>query len=331
VTASLKDYQEARDFREKEHPAWLRAMSPRRINVPSEYWPQKVWAISATNAAMMNAYLTREKRTRPNPALVAVQGQAGLLLKYDAPTYFVSRELLAAALRTELPDDMVFDAIPFPFPAMVFMLPRGVLRHPSEGDCPFLVISRVNKGESAPIPIKELEIKAAAEQDAVIVTTYMPEAPAHVTYFKSVPVLPDQTIKASFEKASHVPFTLLINEEFAESGEGVDLSSEDFIDQLWLLAVTLVLIMVSGENLLEPGKLLKTVKTKTGEGPAIPYWSPNFLGRVYRAGGNSAQQPGSGPSQRAHWKRGHIKSQPYGSKRALRKIIWIQPYRAGSG
>jgi hypothetical protein len=35
VTASLKDYQEARDFLEKEHPAWLRAMSPRRINVGS--------------------------------------------------------------------------------------------------------------------------------------------------------------------------------------------------------------------------------------------------------------------------------------------------------
>jgi hypothetical protein len=32
---------------------------------------------------------------------------------------------LAAALRTELPDDMVFEAIPFPFDALVFMLPKG--------------------------------------------------------------------------------------------------------------------------------------------------------------------------------------------------------------
>jgi hypothetical protein len=146
------------------------------------------------------------------------------------------------------------------------------------------------------------------------------------------PELPREPgFKASFEKASHVPFALLINEEFAQSGEGVDLSSEDFIDKLWLLAVTLVLIMVSEENLLEPGKMLKTVKAKTGEGPAISYWSPNFLGRVYRASGISAREFRSGTSQRAHWKRGHIKSQPHGPKRALRKIIWIQPYRAGSG
>jgi hypothetical protein len=40
----------------------------------------------------------------------------------------VSRELLAAALRTELPDDMIFAAIPFPFDALVFMLPKGTVR-----------------------------------------------------------------------------------------------------------------------------------------------------------------------------------------------------------
>src|SRR5271166_5099336 len=34
--------------------------------------------------------------------------------QYDVPTYYVSGEILAAALRTELPDDMVFKAIPFP-------------------------------------------------------------------------------------------------------------------------------------------------------------------------------------------------------------------------
>jgi hypothetical protein len=52
------------------------------------------------------------------------------------PIYYVSRELLAAALRTELPDDMVFEAIPFPFDALGFMLPKGTVRHPTENDCP---------------------------------------------------------------------------------------------------------------------------------------------------------------------------------------------------
>ena len=49
------------------------------------------------------------------------------------PTYYVSWELLAAALRTELPDDMAFEAIPFPCDALVFMLPKGTVRHRPNG------------------------------------------------------------------------------------------------------------------------------------------------------------------------------------------------------
>jgi hypothetical protein len=29
---------------------------------------------------------------------------------------------------------MVFAAIPFPFDALVFMLPKGTVRHPTDGD-----------------------------------------------------------------------------------------------------------------------------------------------------------------------------------------------------
>jgi hypothetical protein len=56
-----------------------------------------------------------------------------LLLHYGVPTYYVSQALLAAAVRTELPDDMVFEAVPFAFDALVFMLPKGTVRHPTDG------------------------------------------------------------------------------------------------------------------------------------------------------------------------------------------------------
>ena len=142
----LHNYAEVRAYLEKEHADWLRAVTPRHINAPADYWPQKVLAISSANAAMQNSVSIHEHQTRPNPALAAVQGQVALLLRYDVPTYYVSREHLAAALRTELPDDMVFEAIPFPFDALVLMLPKGTVRHPTDGDCLFLVLSRITKG-----------------------------------------------------------------------------------------------------------------------------------------------------------------------------------------
>jgi hypothetical protein len=95
---------------------------------------------------------------------------------------------------------MVFEAIPFPFDALVFMLPKGTVRHPTEGDSPFLVLSRTGKGQTLSLPIPELGFKVTAEQDAVLVTTYMPETPMNVTYFKSVPQL--SGLRAKFARAS---------------------------------------------------------------------------------------------------------------------------------
>ncbi len=56
---------------------------------------------------MPNYVSVFELQTWPNPALAVVRGRAAMLLRYDVPTYYVFREILAAALRTELPDGMV--------------------------------------------------------------------------------------------------------------------------------------------------------------------------------------------------------------------------------
>jgi hypothetical protein len=52
---------------------------------------------------------------------------------------------------------MVFEAIPFPFDTLVFMLPKRTVRHPTDGDCPFLVLSRTTKGQNLSLPIPGLE------------------------------------------------------------------------------------------------------------------------------------------------------------------------------
>jgi hypothetical protein len=136
---------------------------------------------------------------------------------------------------------MVFDTIPFPFDALVFMLPKGTVRHPTAGDCPFLVLSRTTKGQNLSVPIPGLDFQFTADQNAVLVTTYMPEAKFNVTYFKSVPLIPGATIKQAFQQASSVPFSLIVNDGLADNEEGVDLSAKDFVDKLWLLSITLLL------------------------------------------------------------------------------------------
>jgi hypothetical protein len=67
--------------------------------------------------------------------------------------------------------------------------------------------------------------------------------------------------------------------------------------------------MASGEKLLERGVRLKTVKPKNRSVQPVKYWSPNYLGRVYQA---KSEGGGVDRHQRPHWRKGHLKSQPYG-------------------
>ena len=49
-----KTHAEFTGFLDKERPDWIQALIPRRINAPSEYWPQKVFAVATILAAIRN-------------------------------------------------------------------------------------------------------------------------------------------------------------------------------------------------------------------------------------------------------------------------------------
>ena len=49
-----KTHAEFTGFLDKERPDWIQALIPRRINAPSEYWPQKVFAVAKILAAIRN-------------------------------------------------------------------------------------------------------------------------------------------------------------------------------------------------------------------------------------------------------------------------------------
>jgi hypothetical protein len=55
-------------------------------------------------------------------------------------------------------------------------------------------------------------------------------------------------------------------------------------------------------------------KPKSGEGKPTEFWSPNFLGRFYQSAVTGERESQSGSTQRLHWRRGHIKSQPHGPR-----------------
>jgi hypothetical protein len=320
----LNSYTAVRDFIESERPEWLRKLMPRIISAPSEYWPQKILAVAAILSALCNQ-LAKELGKKSDQTAAAVEGQMGHLLQFDVPTYYVSKELLAAAARTELPTEMSLDAVPFPFPALVFVLPKGMIRHQSAGDCPYIIVSRPEKGQVFDLPLRDITIGMVAPETIVLVSTYLPGE--NRSYHFSINVVCGETMRAAFERASAVPFEISGKDMYGFN-EIPSFSDADFVSRLWLLGMTLLLIMASGAPLIETGRLLKVVKPKNLTDAPKEFWSPNFLGRVYQS---RTEADETGQHLRPHWRKGHIKSQPHGPQHSLRKVIWIQPYRTGDG
>jgi hypothetical protein len=187
-----KTYAHLKDFIEKERPDWLRALIPRHISAPSEYWPQKVLALATIQAALCNQ-TAHDLGVNPDSTFAAVEGQTAHLLQFEVPTFYASEELLTAATRTDLPSDIFLDAVPFPFPALVFMFPKGTIRHPSEGDCPYIAVSRPEKGQVFSLPLKDITIKITAPESVILVSTYLPEE--NRCYYKSIFVVSGETMK----------------------------------------------------------------------------------------------------------------------------------------
>jgi hypothetical protein len=150
-------YVALKAFVEKERPDWIRALIPRNIDAGAEYRPQKVLALSAIQGVLCNQ-IAQDLGKKLDPAFGTVEAQMGHLLEYEVPTFCVSKELLAAAARTDLPGELLLDAVPFPFPALVFMLPKGTIRHPIGGDCPYVVVSRTEKEKVTSLPLKDMAI-----------------------------------------------------------------------------------------------------------------------------------------------------------------------------
>jgi hypothetical protein len=66
-----------------------------------------------------------------------------------------------------------------------------------------IVLSRT-KGQHLSLSIPGLDFRVTADQDAVLVTTYMPEAKFNVTYYKSVPLSPGTTINQAGVSANRL-------------------------------------------------------------------------------------------------------------------------------
>ena len=90
-----------------------------------------------------------------------------------------------------------------------------------------------------------------------------------------------------------------------------------FIGTASALLFSLLFAMNAREGLWEKGHFTGE-KVRSG----LEFWTPNILGNTNRLRSRGSDVS-SGISPRMHWRRGHMRQQPYGQVRSLRRPQWI--------
>lgn len=266
--------------------------------------------------------------TTPSQSETALFCVALKLAERRWPHFYVAPELFKAVSLTDPPEDTRWDDLPLPHEAALFMLPRRTLYHPTDGEVAWLAYARRRKGE--PLDFKVGKHFWARECGNTTFTVCWechekrPNPPAfHTVLAADVnPYIRKDDIALSFN---------------AQAGATIDQhwlaipvtqGEPEFMQLCTSLVFRLLLIMQARPQLVEGGK--PTGKRLSGaHQPEI--WHPNIIGRTYSIPRrNVTSDPTAGGWHlRMHWRRGHLKQQPYGPKHELRKTLWIEAYVAG--
>jgi hypothetical protein len=255
-------------------------------------------------------------------------------LKHDRPTLFLERELGEILVKTEIPGFLETQDIHFPFPSIRVHLPKqllglgaqdrwvmyldiGYLPKDAEVQCPRAIAAELDRfgGTNVfrlsrmAITYPEHALSVAAQVDKGLASSYAVTKPLQGTL---------QEFKV---------FSGKLHTDFAN-----DADDDQLLAGMQRLALNILLILSSMPLEYTPDVIERKERT---EGkriiPALvrARWVGDHLLRAKRAGHVQGEIPATGRKIPAHWVSGHWKHQPHGKGFALRRLVYILPYRTG--
>jgi len=318
---------------EKSYPWVLKKFYPRHYENIGQYHSPKevaVWLTTAVAESLRYGFLNSPTAYRlMMPAFKP-------LIDKQMPMFFIAPELLQAVMMTDFDDDIDWTQMKLPYEHGVFILPRGGFRHPTDGDVHMILWSRNQGGASYPPPVPGIPT-IEIQNTAFVTTALCPEKGIWYDACLNAAHRPTLKLRNLFYRGPEDPAPTLTK----GSAQDEDLAEEDapFCDSLGVIVFGTLLAMNARPELVERSQLLKRVPAK-GDKPVREFWSPNVIGRKYKAKREipkvragkfvfPAKESGHHASPRLHWRRGHFRNQAYGPERRLRKVIWLEPCLIG--
>jgi len=246
------------------------------------------------------------------PTEIAAHVIAYQVIRYRVPVYFVDEGFVRAVAATDLPHDFTLDDLHWPMPATVLGFPARFMQEFLGRDVCYVYAANCDAGDySVPaLPGCPTITVPKSKVGWQFYCWHNGNLESFVSsYFRSDRV--DETI----QNYSYTDYTGVKD----EAGIATD---KEITDRLSALMLKLLVVLNTRPQLVEPGRCVRPEKVKHGRVKHRELWSPNVIGRSYRA--LRVEHDGTHASPRLHWRRGFVRSQPHGPHRAMRKPVWIQ-------
>lgn len=313
---TVSDYfaQQHRLFRDTELAALL---EPRRIQSPPGY--HSVKCVSAGLFTLLgNRVLKAAAGLMSVPTEIAAHVVSYQVIRYRVPIYFIDEQFVRAVAATDLPHDFTLQDLHWPMPAMVVGFPARFLQEYLGRDVCYVYAANCDAGDyslaalpgcpTITVPRDKVAWQFYSWHDGNLESFVS-------SYFRQDRV--DETIS----NYSYTDYTGVKD----EAGIATD---KEITDRLSALMLKLLVILNTRPQLVEPGRCVRPQKMKHGRVKHCELWSANLIGKSYRTLRDDRGE-GTHASPRVHWRRGHVRSQPHGPRRSLRKPVWIEPVLVG--
>lgn len=292
---------------ERKYPDTWRRINTRTIESPPDYFGSKVVSVGIVSAIEE----ARAGHLDSNVGIIA-----GVLEKFDFPTYYVSRPLVEALSRSSPPKSLTWEDLTLPFKALTFMVPRGCLvePEPTKGEMACVGVAKLLAGERLEIPSLPGRAVEGLTYDRICI--YWILGPSGLEMNDS---------------------TFPVSHPLEPLGDWIDAKSEGrpyggppgaFASTIAGLVANFILIMEARKELVEPGSLLRR---PPGVGrPGV--YSPTFIGRNYSILKKDRDEDVERQSKFTElgWRAGHFKRQRFGLRSEQTKTIFVDPYIAFS-
>jgi hypothetical protein len=253
---------------------------------------------------------------------------ASHLVRFNVPIYWIAPDMATAIQKTVPPQEISWYTMPMPFDAGVFMLPKGSMVHPTEGDVGFVAWARLRSGEEYRSKFGGkpygsinggMEFLALTMEGQHLFHWNLPLDACGPNI--RLPDIEEQVLKYSKPSDEHETAFL---SRFGQP----KMSLEDnlMLARVAHFTLSTLLLMDARPKLITPARLLKKVETK---GRHKEFWSPNILGEHYKIQREGRVAEGSHASPDFHWVRGFWREQAHGPQFSLRRRQWIEPFTRG--